>query len=85
MTSQFFNRCWLAVACFFFSATPLWAQGADGDPTERLIQLGTVIGLLVLTFAILLWPTKRDDTVLSFDEQQALKEEGVMKKTTGKN
>jgi len=80
MFLQIFNRCWLAVAAFFFTAVPLWAEEATGQETQEwVLSYAMMILFLALTLLILLRSTKRDDSAFSFDEQQAHKEEEMKK------
>jgi len=84
MLAQVFHRCFLAVATFFFTAVPLWAQeaAAEQETQEWVVSYAIMILFLVLIMLILLRPTKRNDSAFSFDEQQAHKEE-EMKKIKG--
>ena len=79
--APFFNRCWLAFVVFFFTAVPLWAQDGN-EPQEWVISYAIMILFLALAIAILLRPTKREDSAFSFDEIQAQKDE-EMKKIKG--
>ena len=78
MFARFFNRCWLACAVFFFTAVPLWAQDGN-EPQEWIISYAIMILFLALAIAILLRPTKREDSAFSFDEMQAQKDEEMKK------
>jgi len=81
MFARFFNRCWLAVFAFLSLTVPVWAQ--DGNkPQEWVISYALMLLFLGLAIAILLRPTKREDSAFSYDEQQAQKEE-EMKKIKG--
>ena len=85
MFLRFFNRCWLAVTVFFFTAVPLWAQestAADKETQEWVISYVLMLFFLALTLLILLRPTKRDDSAFSYDELLAQKDE-EMKKIKG--
>jgi len=71
----------MAMTLFFCSATPLWAQGADGgnDTQAWVLSFFIMILFLALTLLILLRPTKRSDSAFSHDEVQAQKDEEMQK------
>ena len=83
MLVRMFNRCWLAVTAFFFTAVPLWAQAqeaaAEPETQEWVISFAVMIFFLALIMLIMLRQTKRDDSAFSFDEQKAHQEEELKK------
>jgi len=81
MFRLFFSRCCTAATLFFFSATPLLAQGGEGGDEAQawVLSFAFMIAFLALTLLILLRPTKRSDSAFTYDEVQAQKEEEMKK------
>lgn len=87
MFTHILNRCryaFSALYIFFVTTVPVWAAEAEEKEPEPVwvIAFAVMILFLSLVIALLLRPTKRDDSAFSFDELKALKEE-EMKKLKG--
>ena len=84
MFVRIFNRCWIALTLFLSAPASLWAQDdASGSGTQVwVISYFLMILFLGLALALLLRPTKREDSAFSYDELKTQKEE-EMKKLKG--
>jgi hypothetical protein len=88
MFARICNKCWIGIAAlcvFFFTTTSLRAQGTEEVKAVEpvwVVSFAIMILFLGLAIAILLRPTKRDDSAFSYDELQAQKEE-EMKRLKG--
>jgi len=85
MLTRIFNHCRfaaVALCIFFFTTVPVWAQETKEEEAAEpvwVIAFAVMILFLVLAMAILLRPTKRNDSAFSFDELKAQKEEDMKK------